>query len=140
LRPAAEGTAASPAEPISSGCASPFRVVISHRRTGGAENDAADRHSPDRKLDSLGFRFGDSFALPLKHQFTLEAGDSADDGEHQVTGRLARIFADIFAPAIGPENIVAGALGVGLGDIDRVPMPTLYRNAVQTLPQRVCSG
>ena len=37
-------------------------------------------------LFSLGFRFGDSFALPLKHQFTLEAGDSADDGEHQPTG------------------------------------------------------
>jgi hypothetical protein len=28
-----------------------FVVVISHRRTGGAENDAADRHSSDRKLD-----------------------------------------------------------------------------------------
>src|ERR1700722_15904063 len=39
----------------------------------------------------LGFRFGDPFALPLKHQFPLEAGNSADDGEHQATGRRAGI-------------------------------------------------
>ena len=28
----------------------------------------------------LGLRFGDSFVLPLQHQFPLEAGDRADDG------------------------------------------------------------
>src|ERR1700737_4830395 len=52
-------------------------------------------------LFSLGFRFGDSFALPLKHQFTLEAGESADDGEHQVTGRCAGI-AEIQDAEVGP--------------------------------------
>ena len=38
---------------------------------------------------SLGFRLGDALPLPLKHQFVLEAGDSADEGERQATGRRA---------------------------------------------------
>jgi hypothetical protein len=60
-------------------------------------------------LFSLGFRFGDSFALPLKHQFTLEAGDSADDGEHQVTGRCAGI-AEIQDAEVGPLAFTRSAI------------------------------
>ena len=63
---------------------------------------------------SLGFRFGDSFALPLKHQFTLEAGESADDGEHQVTGRCAGI-AEIQDAEVGPLGFHA------FGDFEQMP-------------------
>ena len=65
-------------------------------------------------LFSLGFRFGDSFALPLKHQFTLEAGDSADDGEHQVAGRCAGI-AEIQDAEVGPLGFHA------FGDFEQMP-------------------
>jgi len=34
---------------------------------------------------------------------------------------------------IGPVNIAAGHLGVGLGDINRVQLPALYRNSVAAL-------
>jgi hypothetical protein len=65
-------------------------------------------------LFSLGFRFGDSFALPLKLQFTLEAGDSADDGEHQVIGRCAGI-AEIQDAEVGPLGFHA------FGNFEQMP-------------------
>jgi len=49
----------------------------------------------------LGFRFGDPFALPLKHQFALKASDSADDGEHQPTRCCAGI-AEVQDAEVGP--------------------------------------
>jgi hypothetical protein len=39
------------------------------------------------------------------------------------------------ASPFGPANIAAGGLGVGLRDIDRAQLPTLYRNAVAALRQ-----
>src|SRR5436305_14841904 len=49
----------------------------------------------------FGFRFGDPFALPLKHQFAFKAGDSADDREHEPPGRCAGI-SEIQNAEVGP--------------------------------------
>jgi len=84
-------------------------------------------------LFSLGFRFGDSFALPLEHQFTLEAGDSADDGEDQVTGRCAGI-AEIQDAEVGPLGFHA------FGDFEQMPCRTRERagNDCSMIGEELC--
>ena len=39
----------------------------------------------------VGFRFGDPFALPLKHHFPLEGRDRPDHREHELAGRSAGV-------------------------------------------------
>src|SRR4029077_12420701 len=50
---------------------------------------------------SLGRGLCDALPLPFEHQFTLEAGNSANDGEHQATGRCAGV-SEIQNAEVGP--------------------------------------
>ena len=77
--------------------------------------DRADPISPQRRnlsgscpccwlpafVFAFGLCLGDTFPLPFEHQFALEAGDSADDREHQPPGRCAGI-SEIQNAEVGP--------------------------------------
>ena len=68
-------------------------------------------------------------ALPV----LAKENDEASRQHFQV--QLAHVLADMRTSPFGPANIAAGGLGVGLRDIDRAELPTLYRNAVAALRQ-----